>query len=144
MATTKEKPQTKEVVNQNGAQAPTMQVSIGGQTISRSEAVEMLKSMTKGEKDSGYLEFEPGIEKRVVFLGWKNIPGLGDQKGKEVPAAMFLVDNGKEQINADAVVVSYFQRQAVGVARQITCTGLKQSANGEYKQFEFHELNMKK
>lgn len=110
----------------------------------REQQLEMLNSMEKGRADSGYLDFEPGEERKVVFLGWKNIPGMGTNVGKEVPAVVFLVDDGKEQINADAVVISYFKKQTIGVARLVTCTGKKTTSNGTYKTFDFFELNVKK
>lgn len=143
MATaTKEAPK-KEVAKANETQT-TNAISLGGAVISREEAIKALQSMEKGEADSGYLEFEPGEEKRVVFLGWKEIPGLGAKANEKVNAASFLVENGKEQINADAVVVSYFEKQAPGVARLIQCTGQRTTGNGTYKTFKFYELNLKK
>lgn len=142
MATlSKEAPKTKEVSKQ---ETVAQNVSVNGKILTRQEAIDGLKAAEVGDLDSGYLEFEPGEEKRVYFLGWKNIPGMGDQKGTDVPAAMFLVDNGKEQINADAVIVSYFKLQTIGCMRKITCTGVKTSTKGDYKTFKFHELNVKK
>lgn len=120
-------------------------VIVGGKTLSIDEAAAMLDNMEVGEKDSSYLEFEPGEEKRVVFLGWEQIPGLGERVGQMVNAASFVTNGKKKQINADAVIVSYFEKQAIGVARRIVCTHMKKSKNGfEYKQFEFFELNPKK
>lgn len=137
----KESPKTKEA---SKVETSTQAVAVNGNAISREEAINALNAATEGELDSGYLEFEPGVVKRVAFLGWKNIPGMGEQTGQDVPAAMFLVNNGKEQINADAVIVSYFKLQTIGCIRQITCTGVKTSSKGDYKTFKFHELNVKK
>lgn len=143
MAETKTKPKSPEVTNGSPAQTESS-VALNGKTISKEEAIKSLGEMEEGELDSGYLEFEPGEVRRVIFLGWKPIPGMGNKKGEEVPAALFLVDSGKEQINADAVIVSYFEKQMLGVARQISCTGKRETKNGTYKTFKIHELNIKK
>jgi len=144
MAETKEKvvPVAKAT---NGAEI-TSDLSLGGKQVSREEAAKMLMEMTVGEKDSGYLEFEPGEEKRVVFLGFSQINGMGDKKGTMVPAARFVTESGKEQINADAAVVSYFEKQSAGVARLVRCVGTTNSKTTgfEYKKFDFFELNVKK
>lgn len=144
MATATKEAPTKKEVAKTKTNEETTAIALNGATISRAEAVEALNAMTEGDLDSGYLEFEVGQVVRVLFTGWKKIPGLGDKQGSEVDAAQFLVSNGKEQINADAVVISYFQKQAIGCARQITCTGEKTTGRGTYKTFKFHELNMKK
>lgn len=143
MAETKTKPQPQEVAKANSAQINAA-VALNGKTISREDALKALSEMEEGELDSGYLEFEPGETRRVIFLGWKDIPGLGSKKGMDVPAALFLVDNGKEQINADSVIISYFEKQMIGVARQIVCTGKKDTPNGTYKTFKIYELTIKK
>lgn len=117
-------------------------VPFGETIVSKKEAAEKLKSMKVGDLDSGYAEFQPGEVKRVLFVGWKDIPKIGTKTGETVPAVVLLFDNGKEQINADAAMVSYFNKQTVGCARQISCTGEKTTPNGSYKTFKFHELNM--
>lgn len=143
MATqTKEKPKA-EVAKTPAEQQQSLTIS---KTISKEEAAKMLNDAEAGEVDSGYLQFESGEPRRVVFMGWKNIPGMGENKGKEVPAVVFVTDSGKEQINADAVIVSYFQKQQEGHGFEIVCTGMKTSPKGDYKNFEFRPLkaNLKK
>lgn len=140
---TKEKEAPVKEVAKNGTTSTESNVVLAGKSVSREEASKLLGEMEKGELDSGYLTFEPGTVKRVLFIGWKDIPGLGEKKDEKVKAALFVTDSGKEQINADSVVVSYFERQPLGVARQITCKGTNKSAKGEYKTFDFHELNVK-
>lgn len=143
----KEKPApatTNEVAKQGPKSNTETNVVLAGKEVSREEASKILAEMEKGELDSGYLNFEPGQSKRVLFIGWKDIPGLGEKKDEKVKAALFVTDSGKEQINADAVIISYFEKQPMGVARQITCKGKNNSAKGEYKTFDFHELNLKK
>lgn len=144
MAETKEKPKAETA---NGVATKTSTgIVVGGKTLTREEAAKLLQEMTTGEKDSGYLEFEPGEEKRVVFLGWEKINGMGAQVGTMVPAVKFLTDSGKEQINADTAVVSYFEKQTEGITRLVRCTGLAVSKTSgfEYKKFDFFELNPKK
>lgn len=125
----------KETAEENG-------VMVQGELVSHEQAMEALNNATVGELDSGYLSFKPGDKKRVIFVGWKEIPSLGEDKTQMTKACVFKTDTGKEQINADAVVLSYFKRQQVGVARQITCKGEAQTSKGKYKTFEFHELNL--
>lgn len=140
MATTtkeKEKPTTKEVATTE----TTNGVSVNGKVLSHADAVKALAEMKTGELDSGYLTFKPGDKKRVIFMGWKKITGIGEQAGSDVEAAVFVTDSGKEQINADAVIRSYFQRQQVGVAREIVCKGENTTKNGTYKTFDIFELN---
>jgi hypothetical protein len=105
----------------------------------REQQIAALNSMQKGKEDSGYLSFEPGEEVAVVFLGWKEIKGLGANDGKTVPAVVLLTPDG-EKINADSVIVSYFQKQNEGVGRIITCTGSKTTGNGTYKTFKFYDV----
>lgn len=109
-------------------------------TISREEAAKRLNSLKVGELDSGYLTFKAGDKHRVVFLGWKEINGIGEGSEK-VNSVKLLTDSGKELINADAVIRSYFERQQIGCARQITCKGENTTRNGTYKTFDFHVLN---
>lgn len=143
MAETKKAPAKGE--SANGQDKSNLPIVVGGKTVSIEEAAAALKAMDTGEKDSSYLEMEPGEERRVVFLGWDEINGMGDNAGKMVPAVSLVTDSGKKQINADAVIVSYFEKQSVGVARKIVCTGIKKSKGGfEYKTFDFYELNSKK
>lgn len=119
-------------------------IIVGGKTISIEEAAAMLDEMEVGEKDSNYLEMEVGEERKVLFLGWEKIPGLGEKIGTMVPAAKFVTNGKKVQINADVVIVSYFEKQAVGITRRIVCTKMVTSKTGnEYKQFDFFELNPK-
>lgn len=142
MATATKEAPAKAPAKTNGTESTA--VAFNGNAISREEAIKALNAMEKGEADSGYLEFEPGEERKVIFLRWKEIPALGAKANEKVNAAQFLVENGKEQINADAVIVSYFEKQSAGVARLIVCTGKKTTGNGTYKTFKFFELNMKK
>jgi len=142
MVKTAEKEASKAV--QKNGQADN-QLVVSPVNISIEDAAKALQDAEVGEKDSAYLEMEPGEEKRVVFLGWEEIPGMGDKVGTMVPAASFVTDGGKKQINADAVVVSYFQKQKAGVARRVVCTGIVRSKNGfDYKIFDFYELKAKK
>lgn len=139
MATSKEK---EAPAKSNGVtKTETTEVSTNLNTISREEALAKLAAMKVGELDSGYLNFKPGDEKRVVFMGTKEIPGIGESKDEKVKAMVFLTDSGKEQINADAVIRSYFERQTVGCARLIRCKGENTTKNGSYKTFDIFELN---
>lgn len=114
-------------------------------TITNEQAAKVLQSAEVGEQDSGYLNFNPGDKKRVVFKGTKQIPSLDKSKpGETVSAMIFVTDTGKEQINADAAIRSYFEKQPIGVAREIVCTGLTKGPKGDYKTFQFFELNFKK
>lgn len=143
MATEAKTAPKKEVAKTNGTET-TSSVALNGNAISREDAIKALQTMEKGEADSGYLDFEPGEERRVIYLGVKEIPGLGAKANEKVNAINFLVESGKEQINADAVIVSYFEKQIAGCARLIQCTGQKTTGNGTYKTFKFYELNLKK
>lgn len=115
-------------------------------TITNEQAAKMLQSAEVGEQDSGYLNLNPGDKKRVVFKGTKQIPSLdkSQPEGTTVSAMIFVTDTGKEQINADAAIRSYFEKQPIGVAREIVCTGLTKGPKGDYKTFQFFELNFKK
>lgn len=108
-------------------------------TISNEEAAKMLKDATRGEQDSGYLNFNPGDKKRVFFKGWKKIPSLTTQ-GELTDSVIFITDTGKEQINADVAIRSYFEKQTIGVTREIECKGLTKGPKGDYKTFDFFEL----
>ena len=144
MATATKEPPKKEVAKTNGS-GTANELVLAGKQVSIEDAAKALLEAEVGDKDSSYLELEPGEETRVVFLGWEKIPGMGDKPGTEVPAASFVTKGGKRQINADAVVVSYFQKQQTGIARRIVCTGTVKSKNGfDYKTFDFYELNLKK
>lgn len=131
------------MTNETTTIAETNEITVSGKSVTREQAAEMLSSAERGEQDSGYLNFKPGDKKRVVFMGWKKIPSLQDP-AQTVEAAVFVTDSGKEQINADSAIRSYFEKQQIGVAREIECKGVNKSAKGEYKTFEFFELNMKK
>lgn len=121
-------------------------VNVEQSTITNEQAAEMLRSADRGEQDSGYLNFKPGVAVRVVYKGTKNIPSLDktQPEGTMVPAIVFVTDTGKEQINADAAIRSYFEKQQIGVAREIVCKGMTKGPKGEYKTFDFFELNLKK
>lgn len=135
----KDQPKTNGV-----ATTQTTNVAIAEKTVSREDARKMLMDAEVGELDSGYLNFQPGDKKRVCFIGRKEIPGLdSNNPDKKTNAVVFLTDSGKEQINADAVIISYFDRQPIGCIRQITCKGEQRSDKGSYKTFEFHELKLK-
>lgn len=122
----------------------TNAVAVNGAQVSVADAAAILNDAEVGAKDSNYLEMEPGEERRVVFLGWEEIDGMGDRAGQKVPAASFVTNEGKKQINADAVIVSYFQKQSQGCARRIVCTGVARSKNGfDYKKFDFYEIKLK-
>lgn len=121
-------------------------VNVEQSTITNEQAAEMLRSADRGEQDSGYLNFEPGKAVRVVYKGTKNIPSLDKTQpaGTMVAAIVFVTDSGKEQINADAAIRSYFEKQQIGVAREIVCKGMTKGPKGDYKTFDFFELNLKK
>lgn len=121
-------------------------VNVEQTTITNEQAAEMLRNADRGEQDSGYLNFKPGVAVRVVYKGTKNIPSLDktQPEGTMVPAIVFVTDTGKEQINADAAIRSYFEKQQIGVAREIVCKGITKGPKGEYKTFDFFELNLKK
>lgn len=141
----------KEAPKKETAVAPTngQGLSINGVVMTSEQVAEALQSAEVGDKDSNYLDIEPGEERRAIYLGIEPIDGMGDKVGTKVPACKFavLTDEGKtrEQINADAVIVSYFEKQQPGIARRIVCTGIQRSKSGfDYKKFEFYPLKFKK
>lgn len=140
-APSKENGVKKTETNLNAVAAPA-------KTVSNEEAAAMLQGATRGDLDTGYLTFEkPGDKARVIFVGWKPIPALEKEKkaaGEMTQAVVFKTEKGKEQINADVAVRSYFEKQELGTAREITFKGMTKGPNGDYKTFEFHELIFKK
>lgn len=113
------------------------------QTVNAEQIGESLRKSTRGAKDSGYLTFEPGQKTRVLFIGWKPIPSKDTTQpaGTMVNAAVFITDEGRELINADTAIRSYFEKQTPGQCkREIECKGKTKGPKGEYKTFEFFEL----
>jgi hypothetical protein len=110
--------------------------------VSNEQAAEMLKNAKRGEQDSGYLNFKPGQIVRVVFKGWKPIPSLdkSQPEGATVNAAIFTTDSGREQINADSAIRSYFEKLPIGCRKEIECKGMTKGPKGDYKTFDFFEL----
>lgn len=113
-------------------------------TVSNEQVGEMLASAKLGDKDSGYLTFEPGVKHRLALKGWKPIPSKDTTQpaGTMVQAAVFITAEGKELINADSAIRSYFEKQPLGCAREVVCKGKNKGPKGEYKVFEFFELEM--
>lgn len=137
----------KDEKNKNGstavAEKPSAEVSTEKQTVNHAQVGEMLNKSTRGDKDSGYLTFEPGQKTRVLFIGWKPIPTKDTTQpaGTMVNAAVFVTGEGKELINADTAIRSYFEKQTPGQCkREIECKGKTKGPKGEYKTFEFFEL----
>lgn len=125
------------------AEKPTAEVSTEKATVNHEQVGEMLNKSTRGNKDSGYLTFEPGQKTRVLFIGWKPIPtkDTTQPEGTMVQAAVFITGEGKEMINADTAIRSYFEKQTPGQCkREIECKGKTKGPKGEYKTFEFFEL----
>lgn len=145
MAETKEKATAKTAVAKT--QTTALSVNAG---ISNEEAAKILQEAEVGELDSSYLALEAGESRKVIYMGIEPIDGMGDKAGQKVDAIKLKVLSSdgvtmREQINADAVVVSYFTKQQVGIARQITCTGEQKSKSGfMYKTFDFNIINAKK
>lgn len=143
---TKEAPVKKE---QSVASTNGQGIDVNGVTMTSEQVAKALKGAEVGDKDSNYLDIEPGEERRAIYLGIEPIDGMGEKVGTKVPACKFVVltDEGKtrQQINADAVIVSYFEKQEPGIARRIVCTGIQRSKSGfDYKKFEFYPLKFKK
>lgn len=127
------------------AEQPATELNVATQNVvSNDEAARALQNATRGEKDSGYLNFEPGKPVRVVYKGTKDIKSLDttQPEGTMTKAIVFVTDSGKEQISADVAIRSYFERQPIGCAREIVCKGMTKGPKGEYKTFDFFELNM--
>lgn len=125
------------------AEKPSTEVlNVQQTTITNEQAAEMLRGAERGEKDSGYLTFEIGKPVRVVFKGWKPIPSKDTTQpaGTMVQAAVFVTDDEREVINADTAIRSYFEKQTIGIAREIVCKGKTKGPKGDYKTFEFFEL----
>lgn len=124
------------------AEQPNAGLATAPATITNEEAAEMLRGSKRGDQDSGYLNFNPGDKVRVLFKGWKQIPSLDKTKpGEMTSAAVFVTDKGKEQINADTAIRSYFEKQTPGQCkREIECKGETQGPKGKYKTFDFFEL----
>lgn len=123
----------------------TQEVSTNQTTITNEQAGEMLRNAETGKKDSGYLTFEPGVKHRVVYKGTKKIPSKDTTQpaGTMVDAIVFVNQDGNELINADSAIRSYFEKQQLGCAREIICKGKTKGPKGEYKIFDFFELNIK-
>lgn len=115
-------------------------ISVNLKSLSKEEAAKALSEMKQGEEISGYLNFSPGETKKVVFLGWGEIQAISRPKGEMTKCVKLLTDSGNEQINADAVIISTFEKMQEGAAVQITCTGEKNGEKGTYKSFKFHNL----
>lgn len=148
MAKTAEaKAPTKEVAATT--ETPTTNVAVNGKTISHEDAAKALANAERGEQDSGYLPFTtPGEKKRVIFLGLREINSLDPKKkaqGEKINAVVFSCE-GKEKINADVAIRSYFEKfkgEEGKIAREIVFKGMTTGPNGDYKTFEFYELNVK-
>lgn len=140
----------KDEKNKNGstavAEKPTSEVATNAGTVSNEQVGEMLANAKLGDKDSGYLTFEPGVKHRLALKGWKPIPSKDTTQpaGTMVQAAIFITSEGKELINADSAIRSYFEKQPLGCAREVVCKGKNKGPKGEYKVFEFFELDMEK
>lgn len=137
---------TKEAPKTNGVQKTdesSTTVAVSGKTVSHEDAAKMLAGAEKGEQDSGYLAFTtPGEKKRVLYLGLREINSLDPKKkalGEKINAVVFSCD-GKEKINADVAIRSYFEKQEIGCAREIVFKGQTDGPNGQYKTFEYFEL----
>lgn len=127
------------------AEKPTTEVA-NAVPVSNEQIGEMLSGASRGDKDSGYLTFEPGVAHRVALKGWKPIPSKDTTQpvGTMVQAAVFITSEGKELINADSAIRSYFEKQPLGCSREVICKGKNKGPKGEYKVFEFFELDMTK
>lgn len=121
-------------------------VAVNGKTLSHEDAAKMLASAEKGEQDTNYLAFTtPGEKKRVVFLGLREINSLDPKKkalGEKINAVIFSCE-GKEKINADVAIRSHFEKKEIGCAQEIVFKGMTSGPNGDYKTFEYFDLNVK-
>lgn len=96
-----------------------------------------IKNSEKVEITSEYMEFEPGEEINMCYVGTVNIK---TQDNSDAQAIKFIAENGGIYINANTMLVNNISNLPLGTYINVLCTGTQKSASGTYKTFKISVL----